>query len=122
MVGALRWPTRPSIPIEADLPFGESAGGIMTRTASHGPVSRQATIEEQALAEGDLLGGLLIVRRYHRASRAVGDANLSRRLGPGQRTRFGNRWRLQGGLLRRRVRRDLCHRTRLSARTPATEN
>src|SRR5260370_4162568 len=64
-------------------PVGESAAGIMAGTASHGPVSRQATIEEQSLAEGDLLGGLRIVRRYRCASRLSGDANLSKRLGPG---------------------------------------
>src|SRR6266849_11208589 len=103
-------------------PVGECAGGIMARTASHGPVSRQATIEEQSLAEGDLLGGLRIVWRYRRASRAVGDANLSKGLGPGQRTRFGNGRRFQGSLLRRSVRRGFCHRTRLFARTLATEN
>jgi hypothetical protein len=48
----------------------------MAGTASHCPVSRQATIEGQPLAQGDLLGGLRIVRRYRRASRAVGDANF----------------------------------------------
>src|SRR5712691_12331920 len=63
-------------------PVGESAGGIMAGTASHGPVSRQATIEEQSLAEGDLLGALQIVKR-NSASSLSGGANLSKRLGPG---------------------------------------
>ena len=99
-----------------------SAPGIMTGTASYGSVSRQATIEEQPLAEGDLFAGLRIVSRYHRASRAVGDANLSKGLGPGQRTRFGNGGCVRGGFLRRFVRPSFCRRTRLFARTLATEN
>src|SRR6266849_759603 len=61
-------------------PVGESAGGIMTGTACHGPVSRQTTIEEQSLAEGDLLGGLRIVQQKSSASRLSGGANLSKRL------------------------------------------
>src|SRR5207244_8628274 len=103
-------------------PVGESMGGIMACTASHGAVSRQTTIEEQLLAEGDLLGGLRIVWRYRRASGAGGDANLSRGLGPGQWTRFWNGWRFQIGLLRRSVRRGFGHRTRPFACVPATEN
>src|SRR2546426_5319182 len=42
-------------------PVGESAGRIMTAAASHGPISRQATVEEQFLAERNFLGGLRIV-------------------------------------------------------------
>src|SRR5216683_1805846 len=103
-------------------PVGESVRRIMARTACHGPVSRQTAIEEQSLAEGDLLGSLRIVSRYRRASRAVGDANLSKRLWPGQQTRFGNGRCFRGDLLRRFVQRGLWRRTRRFARTLATEN
>src|SRR5207249_4188624 len=78
-------------------PVGESPRGIMAGAASNAPIGRQATIEEQSLAERDLLGGLRIVGRYRRGSRVGGGADLSKGFGPGERARFGNRRRLERG-------------------------
>jgi hypothetical protein len=81
-----------------------------------------AAIEEQSQAQGNLLGGLQIVRRYHCASRALGHANLSKGLRPDQRTRFRNGRRFQSALLRCSVRSGSRSRTRAFARAPATEH
>jgi hypothetical protein len=78
-------------------PVGESACGIMARAARNAPIGRQATIEEQSLAERNLLGGLRIVGRYRRLSRVGRGADLLKGFGPGERPRFGNRPRRERG-------------------------
>src|SRR5439155_12069656 len=72
-------------------PVGERTRGIVAGAARHGPVRRQATVEEQFLAEGDLLGRLCIVRRYRRARRGSRVAHLMRGLRLSQWPRLGDR-------------------------------
>src|SRR2546422_7435212 len=96
MVGALRWPIRPLIPTEVGLP-SVNARGIMAGAARYGPVRRQATVEEQFLAEGDFLGGLRIVRRYRGACRGSRDSDLMNGLRVSQRPGFGDRQLFQNG-------------------------
>src|SRR5207237_8659720 len=67
-------------------PVGEGARGIMARAAGNAPVGRQATVEEQALAERDPPGGLRIVGGDRRASLVGSSTDLSKGLGPGART------------------------------------
>ena len=81
-------------------PVGERARGIMAGAARHGPVRRQATVEEQFLAEGDLLGGLRIVRRYRGARRGSRDADLMNGLRLSQRPGLGDRQHCQNGRTR----------------------
>src|SRR5216683_2721135 len=97
MVGALRSPARPLIPIDVGLPSVKNAGGIVTGTARHGPVGRQTAVEKEFLAERDLLGRLRVVRRDRLAGQLGGEANLVERFGLGQRTRFGNGTCFAGG-------------------------
>src|SRR5207245_8987879 len=79
------------------LPVGKRARGLRAVAARPGPVRRQATVEEQFLAEGDLLGGLRIVRRYYGACRGSRDADLMNGLRLSQRPGFGDRRHLQNG-------------------------
>src|SRR5256885_158966 len=78
-------------------PVGERARGIMAGAARYGPVRRQATVEEQFLAEGDFLGGLRIVRRYRGACRGSRDSDLMNGLRVSQRPGFGDRQLFQNG-------------------------
>ncbi len=103
-------------------PISEGAAGIMTRTAGHCPVCRQPAIEEQLLAEGDLLGGLRIVRWNRRASHGGRNANLSKRSGSGQRTGFGNGRRFPRGLLSDSFRSGFRRRIRVFPRAVAAQD
>src|SRR5438445_775982 len=76
---------------------GERARGIVAGAARHGPVRRQATVEEQFLAEGDLLGSLRIVRRYRGARRGRRDADLMNILRLSQWPGLGDRQDLRNG-------------------------
>ena len=73
-----------------------SMGGIVTGPARYGSVGRLAAVEEEFLAEGNLLGRLRIVRRDRLSDQLGREANLVERFGLGQWTRFGNGTRFAG--------------------------
>src|SRR5216683_6973499 len=69
---------------------GESLFGVVAATASDSPISRQATLEEQFLAEGNFPGGLGVVGWYRGAGGIGGDASLLKRLWLGKRFGLGS--------------------------------
>ena len=79
MVGALRWPTRPLMPIEPGLPSVKARAGLWQVAQATVPSADKPAIEEKLHAEGDLLGGLRVVSRYRRARRLRGEADLLKR-------------------------------------------
>src|SRR6266851_3654107 len=69
---------------------GESLLGVMAATASDSPIRRQATLEEQSLAEGNLPGGLRVVGWYRCTGGIGGDASLLKRFWLGKRFGLGS--------------------------------